>query len=266
MIRSIVLSLVCLFALAGTASAQFFLEEGKVVLAVSAGDRINKSLTVHNTTGESVQVKVYWEDFEYQAPYDGNKVFLPAGMGAASASQWFNFSPREFTLPAFGKQVIDYTVSAPQELQGGYYGVLFFEKSNDPLRDGTGVNIVTRVGCLFFFEARDKVKTAAIDGIKISANALSGNFINQGNVVLISKATYYVMDNEGMIADRGEAKALYVPPGATASWEIALPPGLNAGNYTLVLNADLGEGDVVVKEIELMSDGAGGITIGDVRD
>ena len=89
-----------------TAKAQLFLEEGKVVLAVAGGDRINKSLTVTNTSKEELRVKVYWEDFQYQPPYDGTKKFFPAGIGPASASKWINHSPQEITLPAFGKQKI----------------------------------------------------------------------------------------------------------------------------------------------------------------
>jgi hypothetical protein len=47
----------------------------------------------------------------------------------------------------------------------------------------------------------------------------------------------------------------------SAPFEIPLNKKSNPGHYTLVVNADLQEGDVVVKEIGLDADNAGQITI-----
>ena len=117
------------------AQAQLFLEQAKVSLDVSGGEHLNGSLLIHNTSSEAVNIKVYWEDFEYKPPYDGSKNFLPAGTAPASASQWVTFSPQTFSIPAFGQQKIDYTVSVPSQIQEGHYGVLFFERSVMPLNN-----------------------------------------------------------------------------------------------------------------------------------
>ena len=264
--RTILLTLGLLYAFVGTAKAQFFIEEGKVTLAVSSGERVNKTLTIHNTSTESVPLKVYWEDFQYQAPYDGAKLFLAAGTAPGSASQWISYSPQEFTIPAFGQQKINYMVNVPAKIEGGHYGVLFFERAGDPVRDATGVKIISRVGCLFFIEAKDKKKIASLQDIKISSSIVSGKFVNQGDVVLIPQISYYIMDDQGVAADRGEISKLYIPPGATASWEIPVISGLAAGHYTMVINADLEDGDVVVKEVDFGKDAKGILTIGNVRD
>ncbi len=264
--KVVLLTVVLCSAAAGTARAQLFLEQGKVTLAVSAGERLAKSLMIHNTTDQTLTIKAYWEDFEYQAPYDGSKVFLPAGTGKGSAGGWVNFSPREFTLVPFGKQSIDYVVSVPQPLDGGHYGVMFFERAGDPIRDATGVQIVTRVGSLFFIEPRDLVKKASVDDIRASGAKITGSFLNQSTVVLIPHMTYYVMDPDGLVLDRGEVKKLYVPPGASAGWDIALPAGLRAGNFTLVLNTDLEGGDVVVREVDFVKDPAGSLSIEKIRE
>jgi hypothetical protein len=255
-----------IFFLVGAAHAQLFIEDGKVSLAVSGGERVEKSINVDNTSGEGQNVKVYWEDFQYQPPYDGTKSFLPAGTAPRSASQWVTCSPQEFHLDSFGKQRVDCIITIPAQIDGGYYGVLFFEKEEAPAKEQIGVNIVTRVGSLFFIEPKDKVKKAVIQDIKLVANALVGQFVNQGNVVLVPRMTYYVLDEGGMVANRGEAKKLYVPPGASAVWEIPLPENLGTGRHTFVVNCDLEEGDVVVKEIDLAGDSSGNLTIQGVRD
>jgi hypothetical protein len=265
-IRAVLLAVAVVLALSGEARAQLLLEVGKVTLAVSGGDRITKSLWIDNITGESVAVRVYWEDFQYQPPYDGTKLFLPAGTGQRTASLWVGFTPKEFTLPPYGKQEVNYSISVPSQVQGGYYGVLFFEKVNESLKNVSAVDIITRVGCLFFIESKDSNRKASIQDLQVAGNTVTGHFQNQGNVVLIPRTTYNIMDDGGMVADRGEVKALYLPPAATTSWEIDLPGELNSGHYTLVINSDLGEGNVVIKEVEFAKEAYGGLSIKSVRD
>jgi len=248
--------------LATDANAQLFLEQGKVVIAVSPGEHTRGSLLIHNTSSDKSIVKIYWEDFEYKTPYDGTKEFLPAGTAPGSASQWVIFSPQVFTLAAFGRQKIDYTVTVPSTIKEGHYGVLFFERSSDPLNSDTGVTLVTRVGCLFFIEPKEKNKKADLQNMGIKDSSFTTTFVNQGNVVLIPHTTYYIMEGEGVVLIRGEAKKLYVPPGASASLEIPLKKKFKPGQYTLVVNSDLEDGDVVVKEIGLTVDPSGQLVIG----
>ncbi len=253
--------------LTGEAKAQLLLEEGKVSLAVSGGEHRNGSLIIHNTSSVPINIRVYWEDFEYRPPYDGSKNFFPAGTALGSASQWVAFSPQVFSLPAFGQQRVDYTVTVPSQIQEGHYGVLFFEKGgNSSITKGDEVAIVTRVGCLFFIEPSNKIKKALLQDIALKANNITVSFVNQGNVILIPRTTYYMMQEGGLVLNRGEVKKLYVPPGISAPLEIPLKKQLDPGHYTLVVNSDLEEGDVVVKEIELAVDASGQLTIEKVQD
>ena len=119
---------------------------------------------------------------------------------------------------------------------------------------------------MFFIEPKDKVKKADLRDFGLNANSLTANFVNQGNVILIPRTTYYIMQEGGLVLNRGEIKKLYVPPGVSASLEIPFKKLLNAGHYTLVVNSDLEDGDVVVKEIGLSVDASGQITIENSRD
>jgi hypothetical protein len=243
----------CVFSPA-IAKAQLFLEEGKVVLPVSPGEHVNKSVTVSNTSNEEVHVKIYWEDFQYQTPYDGTKKFFPAGVGPASASKWVSFTPQEITLPGFGKQKIDYTISVPQDIQGGHYGVMFFERTGISIKDVSGLDIITRVGCLFFIEPKDALKDASVGNIGVQGGKVTAEFKNTSAITLIPRIVYYMMDQEGVAKDRGELKKLYVPAQATAPFEVPLPEDLSAGRYSIVLNVDLGNETGVTKEITLTKD------------
>jgi hypothetical protein len=266
-IRIIFSILLAVGILTGEAQAQLFLEDGKKVLAVSGGDHLTGSLLIHNTSSDPAGIKVYWEDFEYKSPYDGTKNFLPAGTAPGSASQWVTFSPQVFTMPGFGQQKIDYTVAVPSGIQEGHYGVLFFEKSTDAtLSNEKAITLVTRVGCLFFIEPKNRSKKAVIQDVGLKTNSLTANFVNQGNVILIPNTTYYIMQGSGLVLLRGEINKLYVPSGASAPMEIPLKEPLKPGQYTLVVNSDLGDGDVVVKEIGLAVDASGQATIVNTQD
>jgi len=266
-VRIVFMAFCAMGMLNAQAQAQVFLEQAKVSLAVSGGEHADGSLIIHNTSSQPADIKVYWEDFEYKAPYDGSKSFLPAGTTPVSASQWVTFSPQVFTMPGFGQQRIDYTVSVPSHIQEGHYGVLFFERNGSNISSGNdSVSVVTRIGTLFFIEPKGKVKKAVLQDMGLKANSITASFVNQGNVILIPRTTYYMMQEGGLVLLRGESKKLYVPPGTSAPFEIFLKKQLKAGRYTLVVNSDLEEGDVVVKEIGLAVDVSGQLTIENSRD
>ncbi|MEI8012856.1 MAG: hypothetical protein WCI27_10340 [Candidatus Omnitrophota bacterium] len=258
--------LAVLFCFTGIASAQFFIEGGKESLAVAGGDRISKSIIIHNTSSEGHTIRAYWEDFKYDPPFDGTKSFSPSGTGERSLGKWISFSPTEFTVPPFSQQKVNYTLVVPDDIDSGHYGVLFFEKVGDPVRVETGMQIITRVGSLFFVEPKDAVKKAEFQNIVLSEGKLKFSFYNHSAVVLIPDITYYFMDDQGVVADRGDIKKLYLPPDTAGAFDIDLPETLTAHVYTLVVNADLGDNNTVVKEIEISKDLSDKFTISTMRD
>jgi len=249
-----------------TASAQVFLEQGKVNLTVQPGETVTGEITINNTGNKELGVKMYWEDFVYQPPFDGNKKFMPAGTAPSSLSRWVQFSPRNAVLPSFAKKKIGYTIQVPADAKGGYYGVLFIEPENEDLNSDKGVKIITRVGCLFFVETDDKIKQASLDDIAISGSQLTGKFTNKGNVILLPQSTYYVMDRESIIADRGELKAQYIPPSESSDIDVPFNDSFLPGDYTLVLTFDLQDGDVVVKEVDFTKNSDSDFSLKTVRD
>ena len=267
MIIRILLLVLCAAGIpAAQAHAQLFLEQGKVKLSVSGGDHPNGTLIIHNTSAQPAIMRIYWEDFEYKSPYDGTKNFVPAGTAPGSPSQWVTFSPAEFTLPAFGRQKVDYTVAVPDQIHEGHYGVLFFERKSDPLTEEKEVAIITRVGCLFFIEPKDKSKKAVLKNAALKDKSVTVQFVNQGNVIMLPRTTYYMMQTDGLVLLRGEANKIYVPAGATAQLEIPIKKALKQGQYTLVVNSDLDEGDAVVQEIGISANEAGQLTIENIKD
>jgi hypothetical protein len=248
------------------AGAQVFIEQGKVNLSAKPGEPLGGDVTVNNTSDKELNVKIYWEDFTYQPPYDGAKKFLPAGTSPLSLAKWIQFSPRELVLPPFAKKKISYTISVPADAKGGYYGVLFVEPETPDLKLDKGMKIITRVGSLFFVETEDSVKQASVENLAFNGSRLQGKFINQGNVILLPQATYYIMDRESIVADRGDLKKHYLPPSEAFDIDIEMNSELSPGDYTLVVTFDLDAGDVVVNEVDFTKNSDTDYVLKTVRD
>ena len=263
--KKIVFILALSFLFAQPCLAQIFVEQGKVEHEISPGQNIAGNVTVHNTSDQPLTIRVYWEDFRYEAPYDGKKKFLPAGTTPYSLSGWATVSAQSFTLPGYGKKDVNYVINPPAELKGGYYGVLFFEKAPESVSSSHGINIVARVGSLFFLEPADRIKKASISSWSFESDALQGKFKNEGDVILIPKGVFYVLDDSGVAVDRGEIEKMYIPPGEEADFSFSLSPELGSGHYNAVVTFDLNEGDVVVKELTFVKSG-GSLNIQDIKD
>lgn len=264
------LCLCVLLSLTGVAfSFNISVDTPKVKLKVKEGESVRGELIVRNPSQDEIRVKVYLEDFLYTAPYDGTKKFFPPGSTEFSPSDWISFSPQEVILPAFGKTKVNYVVKVPTGVSGGYYAVLFFETSLGAIRDaeeGANILILGRVGSLFLIDTEDSVKRAEIDEVSSTDNTVKGKFLNQGNTLLISKGSFYVMDDAGRVFDRGKINDIFIFPGDKAPFSLSLSDDIAPGRYILITTFDLEDGDVLVREIDFSKDKRGKLSVLQVRE
>ncbi|MCK5014953.1 MAG: hypothetical protein KAS66_14165 [Candidatus Omnitrophica bacterium] len=262
----IVLGAWMLICVCASARAQVFIAEGKVRRSVFPGENIAGKVTLHNTSDQEVSMRVYWEDFVYKPPFNGTKEFLRQGTTQHSLVSWVNVSSRALTFPPFATKTVPYTINVPADMDKGHYGVLFFEKKNPEVSMEKGLTVVSRVGCLFFVEPENKRKEAVLENFRFTEKQLMADFINQGNVILIPDGTYYIIDEEGMVFDRGQMAKVYVPPGKSAQYTMVFNADLSPGVYTLVMTIGLEEDDVLVKEIDFKKSYPSGFNIVEIRD
>ena len=263
--KKLILYFFCFIIFSGifSAQAQLTLDKGKIEIKAVPGESVSGSFTVKNSTSTSIQLKSYFQDFEYIQPFDATKKFLPIGSSKYSCGEWVVFSPQDFIIPPQSNKTINYTVNAPRDISGGYYGVLFIETI--PQGNTQMLRIVTRTGCLFFIETMDSIKKGEICDIIAGENSINLNLKNSGNVVLIPEATYYIMSEEGMVVGRGKIEKCYLPSEKKFPFVIKLQDILS-GNYSIVLTYDLRDNDFLVKEIDFTKDSSGNITILELRD
>lgn len=251
---------------AGLSYAQVHLDKAKVRFDAAPGETISDKLVISNTSDEEVRIDAYWEDFAYQPPYDGDKKFFPLGTAGDSLDGWVSYSPQQFTIPPKSSRDVSYTIRVPPGARGGRYGVLFFEKYDPSAVTATGVKIITRMGCLFFVESTDSSRESDFGNISIEPHSLRGEFINQGNVISIPNGVYYVMGDDGLVADRGEVGKVYVPPGGKAEVVMKLSESLAPGKYSAVITFDFEANTVLVREVDFEKSALGDYSILNVRN
>ncbi len=245
------------------ADAQVLVEQGKIKVSLEPGQKVADTLTIHNTGSDAADLNLYFEDFRYVEPFLGKKDFFSAGTVDHSCSPWINFYPQTVHLPPFAQKKINFTINTPSDASGGYYCVLFMEKT---IVDGSagaggegskaGLTILSRVGTLFFVETNARIKKVSVGGVKADGKTISGTLTNQGDVTLVITPLFYIINSSsGVPVDRGELEKLYVPAGSTAGFALKSSSEISDGQYLAVLTFDLEDGVSAVSEIEFQKKG-----------
>jgi hypothetical protein len=247
-----------------------FMNHSKIRVEVSPGERNFGEITLENPSEESKNMRLYLEDWYYIPGGSGAKEFVPVNTTPTSACSWITFSPAEFTIPAFGKQKINYSITTPKDASGAHFATLFFETLFSKGVIGSGdrsvaLNVNVRMATLFFVEVKGSIeRSAKISNLKIQpsqedkgALAITLDFENTGNTDITTLGSFSLMNDQGLVSARGAFNNVYTFPGGKGSllgtWKESIP----AGVYDLVITVDLGKaledagvgrGPVITKE------------------
>lgn len=244
----------------GLASAEIKLEKNVEYVDIVPGKTTSGTIIVDNSSNQEVTVKAYQEDLLYVAPFDGTREAKPLGSTPCSLGQFTVVEPALFKISPYGSQKVTYSVTAPNDAKGGYYGVIFFERVASSQSQGFGITL--RLGYKLLAEAQDKTQEILLKDVAAEGDGFSGKFANTGNVIIFSDPTFTVIDNMGMVSDRGAVrKEMSLPPGEETAFKIALSKDIPAGSYTLMIDFDLQGRGALSKEIGFSKDETGRITI-----
>lgn len=243
------------------------LKTPKVRVSVPPGGSTSEEIEIENPAGEEMAIRVYVEDWVYSSQ-DGAKNFSAPGTTETSCSNWITFSPKDFSLPPYGKRIIHITVNVPEDAIGANYSVIFFETLLSPASKDPGtasVNLMGRLGTLIYVQSEGTIeKKVDFFNLKIARKKdepgyqITGDIANRGNCNSNIDGTFNIIDNEGNVFARGAFNTAYTLQGdkavMTAGWDENLPKG----EYFIVVSLDAG-GTPIIGELTVEIDDKGTI-------
>jgi len=266
------------FCIPSLCAATINIDQSKIRHSIAPGNSRSGFIEVQNFTPSDIMVRAYLEDWTYSRTQDGTKNFYPPGTMPRSAASWISFVPSEFLVPANSSQRVNYTVKVPKDASGAAFAVLFFESimGRQTIQDAVGMNVTLRIGSLFYIEVEGSaVRQADIGDFSFAylsdegASEISLDLKNTGTSDIIADAQFHIMDNTGMVFDRGQFPPAYTLPGDSVRVSAKARQKLKPGVYSLVITIDLGKalkdlglpsGPIIVKETSLSVSPDGTVT------
>jgi hypothetical protein len=221
----------------------------RIVKTVKPSELIDGVIEVNNSGEQEIMVNIYAEDWDLDK--SGQKVYKPAGTLPNSCSQWITFDRANFNLAPDETRDVKYSISVPQDAEGGNYSMIFFEtdagmKKTDA---GTFIRLIGRVGSIVLLEIEGRTdKSAELSQIRVSEIdenkplKVQYNLKNMGNALIKAMATINIIDKEGNLYGRGEAEQhVYATSGSQTEGYVEYLGSLPEGQYDVILTLDVGE-------------------------
>lgn len=236
-------------------------------ISVPPGGAKSGAITVENKSDDPMDVKAYIEDWVYTA--DGGKTFKPAGTTPLSCAKWITINPQKFHLEPKGKLGVQYTISVPQDAEGGHYAVIFFESALNEA-EATEGNVVVRfsgrIGSIIYQETEGKVNkvgsiTSFTSGRPDQNNPLEFKITlkNEGNTHILANGILNIMDKDGNVLGKKEFGPINTLSGETRECKAEWLGELPEGTYDAIATLDIGGGAPLVAETVLTVSSSGAI-------
>ena len=241
---------ICVFALGLSVAAQaqsLGLTPAYIDATVKRGMSYKQGFTISNNTNTRLRFKCFPGDYWYNDKNE--KLFGRAGTLPRSASMWVQFTPSEIIVEANASATVNVVISVPQNAEGGYYTMPYFEgepadaADESGRKDGTArATFAVRMGGLLMFavEGASTYQVDITDG-KINPPTASKeleillNIKNSGNAHVRLRGLFAVLDPEGKLVGRGRIEEKRYLPGERNTLQALWGEELPKGKYTAIV-------------------------------
>ncbi len=239
------------------AEMKYGLTPAMVVRTFKPGQALEVELDVSNGSASPILMRGIAMDFWYNDKNE--KVFAAPGSMPHSASNWIEFVPRLFMVPAEGSAKVKMIVTPPADASGSYYSVAFLESKPELTRPATSekkalfTNI--RLGALIMLAAENSENyKVEISDAKFSPPGpnrdLTLDFLldNQSNTHVFPRSELALLNADHDLVAKGEGEIKRFLPQQkdrmSVSWNGTLPPG----RYTAILTVVYGNDKIHTQE------------------
>jgi hypothetical protein len=218
----------------------------KVPLLLEPGEERRIAISIYNNGDEAIRVVT--ETGDWMTSGDGNIQLLPAGSHARGASSWVSVDLAEFTVPAHSTQVVRLTVRFPEDVEGSYWTIVFFEGRSGKARSRLGLRTKVRMATTVYLtaegtEVRDDQLTEMLVRAAPEENGsvhLAASLANKGNVHYYPEGWFQVLGPKGRVVFEEALPYRVCLPGTETTYLVPWQPH-DAGSYTFVVTVDTGQ-------------------------
>ena len=262
----IIIGLFVIFSQTPSYSFSINVSPPSIHLSTPPGGTDSGTITVENKSDSSIDMQAYVEDWVYNP--DGSKKFLPPGSTPLSCAKWINIYPKKFHLEPKDRMGVQYTISIPEDAEGGHYTVIFFESivGDDDAEGELMVRFAGRIGTIIYQETKGKVdKSASIVSFEcgrpdqnkpLEAKVI---FKNEGNTYIKAEGVMQIIDGKGNIFGRRGLGPINTLPGDTMEYSTEWLGQLEEGEYDVIATFDTGLDTPLIAETKIKIVSGGGI-------
>jgi len=200
----VIICIVCFGVQYEAQALKMNIDPPRVELSIPPGGEEGGYVTVLNyDENESIHVKVYVNDVVYLP--DGSNDFLPAGSTPWTVADWVKLAPTEFDIAPGEEKNVRYIVEVPEGVEGGRYGVAFFEVSPplETIEERTTASVNIRLGSIFLITIKGtELYSVGLQDISVGEADEKGHFNiscslqNGGNVLARPHGPVKIIDSQ----------------------------------------------------------------------
>ncbi len=248
-----------LFIPAPAAAQSLGLAPAEVRANFKPGQLVQFDLTVSNDGGTPVVMRTSVMDLWYNQKTN-EKVFGPPGSLPRSASDWIEFVPRNFAVPAHATGKVKVVITPPRGATGGYYAVLFAESKPELARAATSerkaVYTNMRLGALILLSA-DGTENYNIEVTDAKFTPPSRNqnlelelqLANKSNSHIFPRVRLAILNANKELVARAESEPRRFFPDQKDSMKVSWPGSLPDGDYMAILTVVYGKDKIYTQEV-----------------
>ncbi len=214
-------------------------------------------LSVSNDGGTPVFMRVTVTDLWYNEKNE--KLFGPPGSSPRSATNWIEFVPRRFSVPAQATSKVKVIVTPPLQVSGGYYAVIFAESKPELAQVATterkAVYTNIRLGSLILLSAENTEQYAvAVSDAQFTppeANhtmKLDFQVSNDSNTHIFPETRVAILNSRQELIAKAEGEIKRFLPQQKDRLSVSWGGTLPAGSYTAILTVVYGEDKIYTQE------------------
>ena len=209
---------------------------------VAPGGEVTEIVSVYNLDKtHPLRVRTYTGDWFLSM--DGKIMYDKPGKLPLSCSKWIITNPSEFEIPPDGKVDVRLTITIPDTIKKGHWGVVFFESV--PISEVwvPTIRIAGRIGLTVYVSPGGILSTGGeITSLDYSGGKIEVGFKNTGDIWLRPKLVFRAI-NKGKTARVDSAQAGIVLPDYTRiyTYDFSLKPG----KYTIQVDIDYGGNEIL---------------------